>query len=168
MLAKNVHRILLGSLYGFVAICLVTLVVNERKFAGIENWPSVPARILESDDITIPSRTETRTGTQMGAMRVSSVTFEYEVGGQVFQSRLATPNGGGIQYAIVGPELRAFYNPARPEVGVLNPVEYRSSLQRLVLALGAAALLLQAWVSFTLRPARRIGRERVRQAPSDR
>ena len=145
MFEKIGNMVLLGGGIAIFLVCLFTLLINERKFAGVEGWPAVPAEIIESETKSFSTRRETFTGSEVGSVAIDSVLFEYEVNGVVYKSRLASPNGGGLPSVFGESSLMAFYNPARPNVGVLNPTEYDGSFQKFVLAFGTVFLAIIAW-----------------------
>ena len=119
--------------YGFFLFSMTWWVVHKIKFHGVENWPKVPAIILESRESSVPYRRETFTGSQSTSLNVSYVKFEYVVDGQVYESGLGTPDGGGLpsRPIIIGfsdkpwnESWDAFYKPSSPDLAVLSPVPY--------------------------------------------
>ncbi|HEX2746754.1 MAG TPA: hypothetical protein VHM91_02050 [Verrucomicrobiales bacterium] len=89
------------------------------RYAGVEEWPSVPATV------TGQTGEELRFTQGRGNWTVDTreVQFDYVVNGKAYKGTEYSPNGGGLERAMDA-EWRAYYNPDAPEVAVLNPVAY--------------------------------------------
>jgi hypothetical protein len=107
------------------------------RFRGVQDWPSVDARIIASGSDSYTMRKEYWDGSGTYNIDASYVHFEYSVDGQTYGSHLATPDGGGLPlyptFTIVDQsgeretaprEWKAFYKPTSPRTAVLLPIPY--------------------------------------------
>lgn len=101
---------------------------QTAKFHGVEEWPQVEAKILDHKDQSLPFIRAWYTGDQVGSVDASSVIFAYVVKRQVYESRLATPDGGGLPGRYGDEPWKAFYKPGSPDLAVLSRVPYRGNL----------------------------------------
>lgn len=120
----------LGGIY---ATCLVSggwWLSQAWKFRGVEDWPSVEARIIDAGGGESRVPVQTHQGSRSWSFDGRYVAFEYEVQGRLYLSDLATPDGGGKPAnPIFGgpPQRRAYYKPESPEVAVLVPTPYEGT-----------------------------------------
>lgn len=97
------------------------------RFRGVQDWPSVAARIVNQGSTSIPYQIEDRHGSRTGRTDASFVAFEYSVNGNTYSSNLATPDGGGLPFNPFGEPWRAFYKPGSPHLAVLLPSPYQGT-----------------------------------------
>lgn len=131
---------LLTLIYG---ICFSTggyWILQRVKFAGVEDWPCVEARIVGGGSSVIPYQHESKQGHQRGSAPVSHVRFTYTVDGRGYQSDLATPDGSGLPDNPFDEPWKAYYKPGSPEIAVLCPVSYQGT-GWLLAALATAVLV---------------------------
>jgi hypothetical protein len=111
------------------------------RFHGVKDWPSVPARIIDSGNNSYSVRSEYWDGSKTRTIDGSYAIFEYSVGDRSYVSDLPTPDGGGLplyptvtfvngsgQRESPAREWKAFYNPSKPSTAVLVPVSYQGTM----------------------------------------
>lgn len=128
---------LLLVIYGGFFTAVGQFVPPWIRYAGVEDWPSVPATVTGESGDSGSYRTQGSWGMQ-GAHFYDNrqVHFHYEVAGRKYEGDHFSPDGGGLGGPWQDYPWRAYYKPSAPEIAVLHPKPYQ----------GMAALL---WMAIT-------------------
>jgi hypothetical protein len=114
-------------------------------YAGVENWPSVPATVAGETGASGSYPTQGSWGIK-GTHRYDNrrVHFTYEVAGRKYEGDRFSPDGGGLP----GPgdyPWRAHYKPAAPEIAVLDPKPFEGIEALLWMAFTGIAIVIHMW-----------------------
>ena len=131
------NHFMLVLIYGTFVVAGAYWVAQWVRFRGVQDWPSVDARIMEHGSTSVPYRYDYWDGTHSGTAHFPHVTFDYTVAGQTYESDLATPDGGGLpsnppltivdqsgQRHSASHKWKASYKPTSPGTAVLVPTPY--------------------------------------------
>ncbi|HLM58000.1 MAG TPA: DUF3592 domain-containing protein [Pyrinomonadaceae bacterium] len=109
----------------FAALTFVLSAVVFRKARAVRRWSPVAATVIESEAVW----GRTTRGGRTAWTWLPRLTYQYEVGGRVYQGRRIAfykrRTGFGAQELVarhpVGSLVQVHYDPARPEEAVLDP-----------------------------------------------
>ena len=117
------------------------------KYAGVEEWPSVPAHKVRQETVSGSVRSDSYTGTKISHTSTTIVSYEYRVGDRQYSGSVSKPGGGrpqpnfnyeildhdpaslqkgkSIPFREIAREWRAYYDSDNPSVAVLEPTPFR-------------------------------------------
>jgi hypothetical protein len=135
-------------------------------FHGVQNWPSVSARIVSAGGGPIRVRNDWWSAPRMGMVDTSYVEFEYSVGSQTYRGDRGTANGGGLPMNLLQEPWRAFYKPGSPSVAVLEPIPYQAGGWLLTAVVSGLVVIVHLWFTVPDSLARLRGRGDNRPRPA--
>lgn len=152
------------TLIHIIFVCCVGI-YGYKKFlyAGVEQWPSCPAEILEHSQVSSYGRTDRRYyGAGESSSTSGSVVYRYTVNDVVYKGRRICPNGGDYhqrpRYEVIKDsqqadgevplqrlptEHRAYYHPTKHELAVLDPQPYSGIIPILLGVLTGTMVAIQ-------------------------
>lgn len=126
IMKKRPLNALLALVYATFAFAGAHELYQRVRFHDVQNWPSVPARIVNAGGGPISVRNDWWSAPRTGTVDASYVEFEYSVGSETYRGDQGSPNGGGLPMNVFDEPWRAFYKPASPSVAVLAPIPYQA------------------------------------------
>jgi hypothetical protein len=124
-----------------------------NRWANVENWPSVEAKILTMESFQVIRYQ--KFGSNMEDRY--KVSYEYTVHGRTYQGNTLSPDGENFGLRHGKEPYRAYYRPGDPSISTLQAVPYKGIGLMLISAILGVLLLARAVadvLSFVLRKMR--------------
>ena len=145
IMRKAHFNALLALIYATFAFAGAHEIYLRIRFHDVQNWPSVPARIVSAGGGAIRVRNDWWSAPRTGMVDASHVEFEYSVGNKTYRGDRGSPNGGGLPMNVFNEPWRAFYKPTSPHVAVLAPVPYQAGGWVLATFVSGVVEITQLW-----------------------
>ena len=138
-------------LFGWLIGSSVYFAWKFHLYRDIKNWPSTSAVVIKQGGKLVPYVSETSYGRKVGSHDFRYTIYQYQVEGEVYQSKRVSPNRGKSIPPHFLENLQAYYHPEKPHLAVLNPISYSPGSPLTLLLFGWIAIgacLVIRWRSF--------------------